>query len=212
MWSSHALCLEVHFQCQFCASGWELRDKTQWASECLHFTSSSRVRNECQIGFQGFPQQGIGMGHGWYDLGIGKTGMGNSCPYGGAVKSLPANAGESVSISGLGRSPGGGNGNPLQYSCLKNSMDREPARLQSMGWQRVGRNWATKHTHMWVMVPMLRESLFRGPNDWPGPHPPPHTFWSAGCGCLVGTCRETWLMLRHKICEGFCSLPTPEQE
>ena len=43
------------------------------------------------------------------------------------VKSLPASAGDirnMGSILGLGRSPGGGNGNPLQYSCLGNSMDR----------------------------------------------------------------------------------------
>ena len=38
-------------------------------------------------------------------------------------------------ISGLGRSPGEGNGNPLQYSCLENSMD-EPGGLQSMGSQK----------------------------------------------------------------------------
>ena len=40
------------------------------------------------------------------------------------VKNLPANAGDPGSISGLGRSPGEENGNPLQYSCLKNSMDK----------------------------------------------------------------------------------------
>ena len=40
------------------------------------------------------------------------------------VKNLPANAGDVVSISGLGRSPGGVHGNPLQYSCLENPMDR----------------------------------------------------------------------------------------
>ena len=43
------------------------------------------------------------------------------------VKNLPANAGDirdSVSIPGSGRSPGGGHGNPLQYSCLGNPMDR----------------------------------------------------------------------------------------
>ena len=42
------------------------------------------------------------------------------------VKSLPANAGDTgdaSSISGSGRSPGGGNGNPLQYSCLEKPMD-----------------------------------------------------------------------------------------
>ena len=43
------------------------------------------------------------------------------------VKNPPANAGDigdTCSIPGLGRSPGEGNGNPLQYSCLKKSMDR----------------------------------------------------------------------------------------
>ena len=39
------------------------------------------------------------------------------------VKNPPSNAGDTGSTSGLGRSPGGGNGNPLQYSCLENSMD-----------------------------------------------------------------------------------------
>ena len=43
------------------------------------------------------------------------------------VKNLPANAGDirdTGSILGLGRSPGRGHGNPLQYSCLENPMDR----------------------------------------------------------------------------------------
>ena len=46
-------------------------------------------------------------------------------------KTLPASAGDvrdAGSIPGLGRSPGGGKGYPLQYSCLENSMDRG-------GWQ-----------------------------------------------------------------------------
>ena len=43
---------------------------------------------------------------------------------GSEVKNLPANAGDVGSIHGLGISPGGGNGNPLQYSCLENPMDR----------------------------------------------------------------------------------------
>ena len=43
------------------------------------------------------------------------------------VKNLPANVGDvrgAGSIPGLRRSPGGGHGNPLQYSCLENPMDR----------------------------------------------------------------------------------------
>ena len=43
---------------------------------------------------------------------------------GSAVKNLPANAGDAGSILRSGRSPGEGNGNPLQYSCLGNLMDR----------------------------------------------------------------------------------------
>ena len=39
------------------------------------------------------------------------------------VKNLPANAGDVGSILGSGKSPREGNGNPLQYSCLENSMD-----------------------------------------------------------------------------------------
>ena len=48
-------------------------------------------------------------------------------PGGSVVKNLPASAGDTGdtgSIPGLGRFPGGGNGNPLQYSCLENPMDR----------------------------------------------------------------------------------------
>ena len=41
------------------------------------------------------------------------------------VKNLPANVGDVGLIAGSGRSPGEGNGNPLQYPCLGNPMDRE---------------------------------------------------------------------------------------
>ena len=60
------------------------------------------------------------------------------------VKNLPADARDvrdTSSIPGLGRSSGGGHGNPLQCSRLENPMDREePGGLQSMGSQRVGHN------------------------------------------------------------------------
>ena len=52
------------------------------------------------------------------------------------VKKALANVGDrrdAGSIPGLGRSPGGGNGNPLQYSCLKILWTEEPGGLQSMG-------------------------------------------------------------------------------
>ena len=43
---------------------------------------------------------------------------------GSVVENPPADTGDAGSVSGLGRSPGEGNGNPLQYSCLGNPMDR----------------------------------------------------------------------------------------
>ena len=46
-------------------------------------------------------------------------------PHGSDGKESTCNAGELGSIPGLGRPPGGGHGNPLQYSCLENPMNRE---------------------------------------------------------------------------------------
>ena len=62
-------------------------------------------------------------------------------------------AGDMCSVLGLGRSPGGGNGNSLQYACLENSTDRGAGCLQSMELQRVRHNWATEHdtyVHMYI--------------------------------------------------------------
>ena len=57
-------------------------------------------------------------------------------PSGSVVKNPPANAGDSGLIPGLGRSPGEGNGNRLQYSCLENPMDRGAWRAIVMGSQK----------------------------------------------------------------------------
>ena len=54
------------------------------------------------------------------------------------VKNPPANTGNAGSIPELGRSPGGGNGNPLQYSCLGNPMDRGPLWAAVQG---VAKSW-----------------------------------------------------------------------
>ena len=56
------------------------------------------------------------------------------------VKNPPANAGDPGSIPGFRRSPGEGNGNPLQYSCWRIPGIEEPGVLQYMGSQRVGHN------------------------------------------------------------------------
>ena len=74
------------------------------------------------------------------------------------IKNLPANAGDTGSIPGLGRSPRGGNGNPLQYFCLDNPMDREV-------WQaivhEVAKSWTRpKHpAYLPYMQSTSRETL-----------------------------------------------------
>ena len=61
------------------------------------------------------------------------------------VKNPPANAGCLGLIPGSGSSPGEGNGNPLQYSCLENPMDRGSWQATVHdGGKRVGHNLATK--------------------------------------------------------------------
>ena len=54
-------------------------------------------------------------------------------------KASDCNAGDPGSIPGSGRSPGEGNGNPIQYPCLEDPMDRRAWQaVQSVGSQRVG--------------------------------------------------------------------------
>ena len=63
------------------------------------------------------------------------------------VKNLPANAADMKDvglISGWGRSPGGSDGNPLQYSCLKNSMDRGAWQATMHGVSELD---VTEHVH-----------------------------------------------------------------
>ena len=75
-------------------------------------------------------------------------------PGGSEVKASACNAGDLGSILGLGRSPGEGNGNPLQYSCLENLMDR-------------GAWWVTVHrvAKSWTQ---LSDFTFFHVLAWPG--------------------------------------------
>ena len=64
------------------------------------------------------------------------------------VKNLPANAGDvgdAGSIPGSGRWPGGGDGTPLQCSCLENPMDRGAWRATAHGVARIRHDWACTH-------------------------------------------------------------------
>ena len=92
-------------------------------------------------GYQG-KNGGVGVGVGWFGIGIDiiyttiyKMGF----PCGSDGKESACNAGDLGLIPGSGRSPGGGHGNPLQYLCLENPMDRG-------AWQAVvygiTRSWA----------------------------------------------------------------------
>ena len=67
-------------------------------------------------------------------------------PDSSAGKESACNARDLGSIPGSARSPQEGNGSPLQYSCLENSMDRGAWQVQSIGSQRVGHDCET-HTH-----------------------------------------------------------------
>ena len=71
----------------------------------------------------------------WFSLGrLNFSGF----PGGSEVKASASNAGDLGSIPGSGRSPGEGNGNPLQYPCLEIPWTEELGGLQSIGSQRVG--------------------------------------------------------------------------
>ena len=86
-------------------------------------------------------------------------------PDGSVVKNLPANAGDSGNVGlipGSGGSPREGNGTPLQYSCLDNLIAEEPGKLQSIGLQRVGHNWATEY----IAKPVMRFPFLA--SDWLG--------------------------------------------
>ena len=81
------------------------------------------------------------------------------------VKNLPANAGDTRdagSIPGLERSPGEVNGNPLQYSCLENPMDRGAWRATVSGVAK-SQTWLCTHVHdKGEHAPFL----VRGPSIW----------------------------------------------
>ena len=65
-------------------------------------------------------------------------------PYSPVRKESACNAGDPGSIPGWERPPGEGNGNPLQYSCLENPMDRGAWQARVYGVTRVGHDLVTK--------------------------------------------------------------------
>ena len=73
------------------------------------------------------------------------------------VKNLPANSGDVSSIPGSGRSPEEGSGNPLQYSCLGNPMDRGAWRARVHGVTKSQRDLA--HIHVNCLTHRGAESI-----------------------------------------------------
>ena len=80
-------------------------------------------------------------------------------PCGSVVKNLPANAGNIGPIPGLERSPGDGNGNPLQYSCLENPMDRGAWEAEAMGLQEVDTTYNCRHAWTSAVKVKLNDSF-----------------------------------------------------
>ena len=67
-------------------------------------------------------------------------------------KEFACNAGDSSSIPGSGRSPGGGNGNPLQYSCLGNPMDRGAWRAAVHGVAKSQTRLSDQHFRFIILI------------------------------------------------------------
>ena len=137
-------------------------------------------------------------------------------PVGAMVKNPPANAGDmrdTGSIPGLGRCPGERNGNPLQYSCLENPIDRGTWwATQSMGSQRVRHDWSDLAVysidHVYLSIPVFQFILFP-----PLPHwcsyicslPLCLYFWFLSQGCVF-----FWRLLGNVwpfVCPNFSRLP-----
>ena len=73
-------------------------------------------------------------------------------PWWRMLKHPPANAGDSGSIPGSGRSPGNGDGNPFQSSCLNNPINREACWTTVHGVPRIGHKWARRHTALHLFL------------------------------------------------------------
>ena len=109
---------------------------------------------------------------------------------GSEVKISAYKAGDLGSIPGSGRSPGEGNGNPLQYSSCRIPWMEEPGRLQSTGSQRVRHDWATS-LHFTLLQQCMRVPF--------SPHPCQHSFFLALFGKVILT-DVRWYLIGAFIC------------
>ena len=95
------------------------------------------------------------------------------CQLGSDSKESTCNAGELGQISGLGRSPGGGHGNPLQYSCLEDPMDRG-------AWRATDHRVAKSRTRLKCLSTQAHSSTLNSPQ---------HGYWCCrhSPGCFLAT-------------------------
>ena len=121
----------------------------------------------------------------WLDTPVGSDGDESTC-----------NTGDLGSIPGSGRSPREGNGNPLQYSCLENSMDRGAfGATVHGGWKESDwQNWVTNtltfiHCHLMRWCINLAGSLSRGPRR--NEKQSSGELWASEFQCLVKPCDRT---------------------
>ena len=131
----------------------QLRSEVQPGSADLQLTPRSVRINYCCSklwiiqAVMNAPVYHFQINFNWSTLGLG-------FPGGSVVKNLPANARDTSSIPGSGRSPGVESGNPLQYSCLGNPMDRGAWQANSSWVQRV-KTWLSNWTTTNFMFTML---------------------------------------------------------
>ena len=85
-------------------------------------------------------------------------------PSGSVINNLPVSVGDVSLISVSGRSPGGGNGNPLHYACLGNPKDRGAWKVTVHRIARVGHKLATKQQQQYTYITkkksLLPETMF----------------------------------------------------
>ena len=108
--------------------------------DCLTFKSSFVILIECGNTLGVFFFSTFSEGYPWHQKNKKKKPTPGLFPGGSDGKASACNAGDPGSVPVVGRSPGEGNGNPLQYSCLENSMAGETWWATVHGVARVGQD------------------------------------------------------------------------
>ena len=115
-------------------------------------------------------------------------------PGGSDGKESACNAGDPGSVLGSGQSPGEGNGTPLQYSCLENSVDREAWQATVHGIVKSQTRLSDLYSHRWMELKLWSRAVFRSPSSacaWMGGD----VSWNSaleGCTQLEGVSWKRW--------------------